>query len=69
MAQMGPCSPFEAADSGTHLKVTALLPRRSVRREFEAHRKDCATNAEFREKMKGCTDLWVTGNGEILQIV
>jgi hypothetical protein len=36
--------------------------------EFEAHMKDYATNAAFREKMKGYTDLWVTGNREILQI-
>ncbi len=36
--------------------------------EFEARMKDYATNAAFRDKMKGYTDLWVTGNREILQI-
>jgi len=36
---------------------------------FEAMMKDYATNAAFREKMKGYTDLYVTGSREILQIV
>ena len=36
--------------------------------EFEARMKDYATNAVFREKMKGYTDLWITGSREILQI-
>jgi len=35
---------------------------------FEAGLKDYASNAAFREKMKGYTDLWVTGSREILQI-
>jgi hypothetical protein len=35
---------------------------------FEAGLKDYATNAAFREKMKGYTDLWITGSREILQI-
>jgi len=35
---------------------------------FEAGLKDYATNAAFREKMKGYTDLWVTGSREILQV-
>jgi hypothetical protein len=35
---------------------------------FEARMKDYATNAEFREKMKGYTDLWTTGSRELLQI-
>jgi hypothetical protein len=35
---------------------------------FEARLKDYATNAAFREKMKGYTDLWTTGSREILQI-
>jgi hypothetical protein len=35
---------------------------------FEAGMKDYATNAAFRKKMKGYTDLWVTGSREILQI-
>lgn len=37
--------------------------------EFEAMMKDYATNTEFRAKMAGYTDLWVTGSREILQIV
>ena len=36
--------------------------------EFEARMKDYATNTAFRDKMKGYTDLWVTGSREILQI-
>ena len=36
--------------------------------EFEARMRDYATNATFREKMKGYTDLWTTGSREILQI-
>ena len=35
---------------------------------FEARMKDYATNAAFREKMKGYTDLWTTGSRELLQI-
>jgi len=36
---------------------------------FEAQMKDYATNEVFRAKMKGYTDLWITGTREILQIV
>ena len=36
--------------------------------EFEARMKDYATNEAFREKMKGYTDLWMTGSREILQV-
>lgn len=36
--------------------------------EFEARMKDYATNQEFREKMKGYTELYITGSREILQI-
>ena len=36
--------------------------------EFEARMKDYATNTAFRDKMKGYTDLWVTGSREILQV-
>jgi hypothetical protein len=36
--------------------------------EFEANMKDYATNQAFREKMKGYTDLYITGSREILQI-
>jgi hypothetical protein len=36
--------------------------------EFEARMKDYATNEAFRNKMKGYTDLYVTGSREILQI-
>jgi hypothetical protein len=35
---------------------------------FEENMRDYATNAAFREKMKGYTDLYVTGSREILQI-
>ena len=37
--------------------------------EFEANMKEYATNEAFRAKMKGYTDLWITGSREILQIV
>ena len=36
--------------------------------EFEARMKDYATNQAFRDKMKGYTDLYITGGREILQI-
>lgn len=36
--------------------------------EFESRMKQYATDETFREKMKGYTDLWVTGSREILQI-
>jgi hypothetical protein len=36
---------------------------------FEAAMKDYASNAAFREKMKGYTDLWISGSREILQIM
>ena len=36
--------------------------------EFEARMQDYATNQAFREKMKGYTDLYITGSREILQI-
>jgi hypothetical protein len=36
--------------------------------EFEALQKDYNSNTAFRDKMKGYTDLWVTGTREILQI-
>lgn len=36
--------------------------------EFEARMKDYYTNEKFREKMKGYTDLYITGSREILQI-
>jgi hypothetical protein len=35
---------------------------------FESTMKDYATNTAFREKMKGYTDLWITGSREILQV-
>jgi hypothetical protein len=38
-------------------------------REFEERIKEYANNAAFREKMKGYTDLWVTGSREILQVM
>jgi len=36
--------------------------------EFEARMKQYMTDEAFREKMKGYTDLWITGSREILQI-
>ncbi len=36
--------------------------------QFEAALKDYQTNQAFRDKMKGYTDLYVTGSREILQI-
>jgi hypothetical protein len=37
--------------------------------EFEARMKDYATNEAFKTKMKGYTDLYVTGRRDIFQIV
>jgi hypothetical protein len=37
--------------------------------EFEIQMKDYATNETFRAKMKGYTDLYVSGSREIMQIV
>jgi len=37
--------------------------------EFEQRMKDYATNETFRAKMKGYTDLYLTGSREILQVV
>jgi len=37
--------------------------------EFEARMKQYASDTAFRDKMKGYTDLYVTGSREILQIV
>ena len=36
--------------------------------EFEAQMKDYATNQAFRDKMKGYTDLYITGSRDILQV-
>lgn len=36
--------------------------------EFEARMRDYGTNEAFRSKMKGYTDLYITGTREILQI-
>jgi hypothetical protein len=36
--------------------------------EFEARLNDYHSNAAFRDKMKGYTDLWITGSREILQV-
>jgi len=36
--------------------------------EFEAQMRDYATNEAFRAKMKGYTELYLTGSREILQI-
>lgn len=37
--------------------------------EFESRMKQVMTDNAFREKMKGYTDLYVTGSRELLQIV
>ena len=37
--------------------------------DFETRMKDNATNEPFREKMKGYTDLWMTGSREILRVM
>ena len=37
--------------------------------EFEQRMKEYATNEYFRDKLKGYTDLWVTGSREILQVM
>ena len=36
--------------------------------EFEARMKQYGTDEAFREKMKGYTDLWITGTRELLQV-
>jgi hypothetical protein len=36
--------------------------------EFEAQWKDYNTNEAFRAKMKGYTDLWISGSREIMQV-
>ena len=37
--------------------------------EFESQLKDYGTNEVFRAKMKGYTDLYISGSREIMQIV
>jgi hypothetical protein len=37
--------------------------------QWEASLKDYHTNQEFRAKMAGYTDLWLTGTRELLEIV
>lgn len=37
--------------------------------EFEARMKDYATNEAFKNKMKGYTDLYLTGSREIFQVL
>jgi len=37
--------------------------------EFETQLKDYGTNEAFRAKMKGYTDLWISGSREIMQIL
>jgi len=36
--------------------------------EFERRTREYRTDEAFREKMKGYTDLWMTGHREILQV-
>jgi len=38
-------------------------------KEFESQLKDYGTNEAFRAKMKGYTDLYISGSREIMQIV
>jgi hypothetical protein len=37
--------------------------------ELDARMREYATGGPFRDKMKGYTDLWITGSREILQVV
>lgn len=37
--------------------------------EFEARMKDYASNQAFRDRMKGYTEMYVTGTRELLQVV
>jgi len=37
--------------------------------EFEDRMRDYGANETFREKMKGYTDLWLTGRRELLKVV
>jgi hypothetical protein len=37
--------------------------------EFDARMKEYATNSAMREKMKGYTDLYITGSREIFQVI
>jgi hypothetical protein len=37
--------------------------------EFEQRMREYQSNAPFKEKMKGYTDLYLTGNREILQVM
>lgn len=37
--------------------------------EFETRMRQYMTDEVFKEKMKGYTDLWVTGSREIMQVV
>jgi len=37
--------------------------------EFEGRIKEYMTDEKFREKMKGYTELWITGSREILTVV
>ncbi len=36
--------------------------------EWQASMQDYASNQAFRDKMKGYTDLWISGSREILQV-
>ena len=37
--------------------------------EFESRMREYQTNSAFRDKMKGYTDLYLTGNRQILQVM
>ncbi len=54
--------------TGDFNRVVMEFPAANVS-EFEERMKQYATDANLREKMKGYTDLWVTGHREILTVV
>ena len=54
--------------TGDFNRVVLEYEAENVGEYFEAQMKVYATNQEFRDKMKGYTDLYVTGGREILQI-
>ncbi len=54
--------------TGDFNRVVLEYEAENVGEYFEAQMKDYATNQEFCDKMKGYTELYVTGGREILQI-
>ena len=53
--------------TGDFNRVVLEYPAENVG-EFEARMREYGTNEVFRNKMKGYTDLYITGSREILQI-